>query len=523
MQVANLSLARAIRRPIALTRLILPAILLTGLLLRLGGISWGLPYLYHPDEPLGAWTALKIFQSGDLNPHFFGYGSLFFYLNTLAYIPYYLVGHLMGVLQSPADIPGLQLFALGVGRSLMPSQIILGRLVSVAIGVLCIAVAYGLGKRLASRRAGWLAAACVALSPSLVAHSQLITPNILAALMVLVALAALMRLTRHSCWPAYVLVGITIGGAVASKYNAGLLVLPWAVTLIAVHGRSVWRVPGVYLSALVALGTFVLVTPYAVLDSTKFIEDTQFHLAYYATANHPGMEGNVVEYYVTYLLTQEGLWAFLGLLATLVYLKRRDRNGLIAASFAVPYVLYVSTLSIRNDRTILIVLPVLLVMAADLLRLALTWVEGEQSSRMTARARIGLIGLIVVSLAYQGGQAIRLDTRLATPDGREYARRWIEANVPANAHVAMESYAPFIDPGLRPVTYFNRLIEHPPDWYAAQGYDWLVLCSVTYERFYHMPDRYAAEVAQYDALRARFAEVAVFDQNGVTVRILRVK
>src|SRR5450756_614705 len=154
--------------------LILLGVMVVGLVLRLGGLSYGLPYLYHPDEPLGATVALNMLKTGDLNPHFFGYGSLFFYLNALAYIPYFLLGRLLNVFHSPADIPNLQMLALGVGQTFMPAQIVLGRLVSVGEGMACIPVAYWIGSRLSNRRVGLLAAGCVALSPTDVIHSQFI-------------------------------------------------------------------------------------------------------------------------------------------------------------------------------------------------------------------------------------------------------------------------------------------------------------------------------------------------------------
>jgi hypothetical protein len=85
-------------------RWLLVGVTLAAFLLRLWGINFGLPYLYHPDEPGYVTIAQNIFKTGDLNPHFFNYPSLFFYLNALAYMPYYLAGRLAGAFSSPADI-----------------------------------------------------------------------------------------------------------------------------------------------------------------------------------------------------------------------------------------------------------------------------------------------------------------------------------------------------------------------------------------------------------------------------------
>jgi hypothetical protein len=111
---------------------------------------------------------------------------------------------------------------------------------------------------------------------------------------------------------------------------------------------------------------------------------------------------------------------------------------------------------------------------------------------------------------------------LTTPDGREYARRWIVDNLPPGTCLAAESYTPFIDPATYPVTYFDSLRQNSPEWYEAQGYQFLVLSNGMYQRFYALSDLYPADKAQYDALFARFPLAAKFDQNGTTIQILKV-
>ncbi len=500
----------------------LSGVIVLGLCLRVWGISYGLPYLYHPDEPLGVNVAINMIKTGDLNPHSFAYGSLFFYLNTIAQYFFYQAGKLAGMFQSPADIPGLVQLALGVGQSLMPTQIRVGRLVSILAGVLCIPMAYWLGVRLGDRKTGLLASAFVAVSPSLVLHSLFITPNILATLMVMLTLGTLLRLTSASRWPSFMLVGIAFGCAVASKYNAALLLLPCLVTYLTLYKRSIWKKPQVYLSLLVAGLTFLIVTPYAMLDFNKFIADVRFEMEHYAVMGHPGMEGNTLEFYITYLLKTHGLLAFIGLAMTLAYVKARNRNGLILAAFVVPYVAYVSSLRVRNDRTILIVLPILLVMAADGLLTLWRWPSAAAGVRHFG-LRVAVVVFVVVSIGFLSVQTVTQNVSLVTPDGREYARQWIASTVPPGTRIAAESYAPFIDPQDYQVDYFNGLRWNPPDWYTAHGYDLLVFSSGAYQRFYQMPELYPTEIEQYDTLFSRFPLIAEFDQNGMTIRILRVK
>jgi hypothetical protein len=182
----------------------------------------------------------------------------------------------------------------------------------------------------------------------------------------------------------------------------------------------------------------------------------------------------------------------------------------------------VSSLRVRNDRTILIVLPLLLIAAADGVLKLWRWLSTRSDpQRSLGRAAVA-IGMIV-SVGYLGAQSVTQDIRLLAPDGREYARQWIISTVLPGTHIAAESYAPFIDPQTYRVDYFNGLRANSPDWYVAQGYDLLVLSSGAYQRFYQYPSLYPVEISQYEALLARFPLIAEFDQNGTTIRILKVR
>ena len=62
---------------------------MVALALRLWGITFGLPYLEHPDEPFWIFAVLKMVKTGDPNPHDFIYPSLYYYLNALIYLVIY--------------------------------------------------------------------------------------------------------------------------------------------------------------------------------------------------------------------------------------------------------------------------------------------------------------------------------------------------------------------------------------------------------------------------------------------------
>ncbi len=503
------------------TRLIVVVLMVLGFVLRVWGIKYGLPYLYHPDEPL-LQNALTMVKTNDLNPHFFGYGSLFFYINAVVYWLYYHLGRMAGLFSSVTDIPDIQMIGMGVGRAFMPTQVIAGRLVSVFLGTLCIPVTYWLGTRLSGRRVGLLAAVLVTISAPLVIHSQFITPNILTTLLVLLTLAVCVWSTPERPYLSSILIGLGFGLAVASKYNAALLVIPVGVTYFLHYGWRMFKRPDLYIIPAMAGLTFLAVTPYALLDFTRFWSDTVFHLEYYRVASHPGMEGNTVNFYLTYLLNQEGLIVFLSIVPVIGYIRTRNRIGLILASFAIPYILYISTLEIRNDRTILITLPILLIMAADVLDSAWQRILKSDSLRFRQWALASLIAFVILSTAYLLYKTTDANIKKTMPDSREYARQWIETNIPDGNRIAVESYSPFIDPARYSVAYFPQLTLNSPDWYSEQDYHLLVFSSGQFARFYANQERYSEQVAMYDALWESFPEIAHFDQNGMTIRVFQV-
>ena len=115
-------------------------ILTAGFLVRVIGINFGLPDLYHADEPLLVNQAL-VFGSGDFNPHYFKTPSFLRYLLFGTFCLYYVAELLLGHVKGVSDFEDLFLTD--------PSSFyILGRLAFGAfLGALSIFLFYQLLKR----------------------------------------------------------------------------------------------------------------------------------------------------------------------------------------------------------------------------------------------------------------------------------------------------------------------------------------------------------------------------------------
>jgi Fe2+ transport system protein FeoA len=115
------------------------------------------------------------------------------------------------------------------------------------------------------------------------------------------------------------------------------------------------------------------------------------------------------------------------------------------------------------------------------------------------------------------------DARLLSPTNiRAVARVWIADNLPPGAKVAIESYAPFVDPVLFTVQGYRQMIDHNLAWYVQQDFDYLVFSEGMYGRFFREPDKYYNEISQYQELFSQCDLMRVFRDGRYEVRVYRV-
>jgi hypothetical protein len=110
-----------------------------------------------------------------------------------------------------------------------------------------------------------------------------------------------------------------------------------------------------------------------------------------------------------------------------------------------------------------------------------------------------------------------------TVNSRETARIWIEKNLPSGSKIAIESYSPFINPSKFRVYGFGRIIDHSPEWYVEQDFNYLIFSEGMFGRFYHDPQRYRREISQYDSFFERFTLVKIFTDGDYEIRIYKIK
>lgn len=495
-------------------------LILIALALRLWGLNFGLPYMYHPDEPRYVISAQRLFQTHNLDPNSLpdiASSSFIYVLNALAYIPYYLMGKLFGLFNNPTDIPAPTMLVMGTGFITRPSVFLLGRWLTLSFSLANVLLTFIIGREwLDSKTAGFLAALFLAISPSHVSHSRYITPDTFTVFFSLLFFWLTIRLAQKESPTIYALAGIGLGCLLSTKISGALIILPLLVNHFYRYKLGGLRKPGLWLLALTTLLAFGLTTPYLLVNFQDVIGDILAEGQHYS-AGHAGMEGDSFSWYLNYLGQTAGLIYAIAILEIGRGLYHRSQKIILLAIFPIFYFIFISSFVVRNDRTILPLTPFLFLLAASFL--VSLWPR-------FASVRFGqwwIVGFVIIGVAMPLARTIRNNVILTTPNSRETARLWLADYLPDGDRLAIEAYSPYIDPARFSVQSFYKLIDHPPNWYVENGFDYLVFSQGMFGRFYLEPQKYGNEIAQYEALFAQFTLLKQFNDGGYEVRIYQIR
>jgi 4-amino-4-deoxy-L-arabinose transferase-like glycosyltransferase len=377
--------------------------LILACLLRIWGLDYGIPHpTIRPDEERLAGRAQTIFATGDWHPGSFFYPSLPFYADALALHVYYGAGKLMGRYEEPRDF----LFDIAVTRPGLHYRI--SRAVSAAAGVATVLAAYALSLA-AYRRTGpaLLAALSLAVCHVHVRDSHFATVDVIATLFVTLSLVFTSRALERPTARNFALAGVLAGLATSSKYNAGLVVIPIGVAALYRGRHAVSRLP---LAAAAAAGAFALTSPYVLLrldgfqSNMSFLEDYLYRSGDLAIWDHLKLtfpHGLGWPLYVA---------SALGLARALL---RRCASDVTLLSFAVPFLVLISSVRVTFPRYVLPLVPLLMVLAADFVASLLDRIPSPRArSLSSAVAALVLLAPPLLDSSAFARIAAREDTRL---------------------------------------------------------------------------------------------------------------
>ncbi len=460
----------------------LALVLLAALGLRLWGIGQGLPYIYNIDEA-GHFVPKAVDMSAHgLNPHYFVNPPALTYVLHLVFVVWFGARH--GVLREYAS---------------HPDRVFLVARVTVALlGTAAVWLLYLLGARLFDRRVGLLAGAieAVAFLPVFYGHFAL---NDAATLLPLtLSLLGSAGVLRRGRMRDYALAGLGLGLACASKYTAGIAIVPLAAAVAARYldsmdpmstrakspqststhttstramstdkaptramsthsgGRQV--LAGIAVAGACALGAFLLANPYALLDFQRFHSELvhQSSLSEEAQGKLGAPRQSGLLYYLWSLTWGLGWAPALAALGGAIAIWRGDaRIGWLLVPAPLLFLGFMGLQDRYFGRWLLPIFPIACMLAAYFavasaqracLRLGRVGGTGrvvhESVPHTRARGTLFAIlvgGLVATLLLAQGLlYSIHNDIVLARADTRNLTRAWMVAYVPRGARIVLE-------------------------------------------------------------------------------------
>jgi hypothetical protein len=399
----------------------LTGILLIAAALRIFPVWFGLPFHYaRPDEEESISRAVGVLTGG-LNPHFFHWPSLTFYVFA-------------GTLGTVSAIRSLA----GVGPSLPVDVALITARTAVAVaGTLTVIPLFRLGQRMGGQRVGLLAAGFLAVAPLHVRDSHFATTDVLMTLLLTASLAALVAAydtaratTKGARQQQFAIAGLLAGLATSTKYNAAVAVVSMAaaqILLLVRPGSGSWATrrwrsvepTAIFAAAFVA--GFVAGTPYAVLDFPAFAADFSYELTHLSGGHAVPLGRGWYAHAARSLPYGCGLLLFIASLAGLAIAARRHpQHTVIVASFALAYYAVIGSGYTVFFRYVMPLVPIVCLFAAMATKRAV--------DRLGAGVKTGSAILIALLMSIAGPSlltSVRTDLLLARTDTRVIAARWL--------------------------------------------------------------------------------------------------
>ena len=442
-----------------MTRVGLVVIVVLAAGLRLWGIAHGLPFLMGRPDEAEALRHTGGFPGGHLNPGWFVYPNLFFWVVWLWNELVLAAARLVTPIAAYADL---------VRADDLAPLILGGRVLSALVGTLTVLATGVVGRRLGGAALGLVSAALLAVCFLHVRDSHALKADVYLTAGMIPCLWLLARWVATPRLVLALLAAVAIGLTMGMKYPAVLLMVPaWQASWMVCSGDGIRRlVPHrhmVVVGGLAAL-VFCAVSPFFFLDAEQLrgTVDLVLRATYGA---RPGQAGEAAGGWA------ERLEAFLGARTFRYHLLESLRHGMglplallapvaitaaawrerepffkLAALFCAVYYVAIGFGQATLARYLTPLTPLLCLLAARLLTRAAALVPPR-------RLRWAALAAATVALAAPTlRSAIAYDRIAARTDTRVQAYAWMARELPAGAVVAVlgSVYFPIADPALPP-------------------------------------------------------------------------
>jgi len=404
-----------------------------GFTLRLLGISYGLPYLSHPDEARVILDTLSMGHRFSLLPFRPDYALIYRYFLLFIYGLYYLIGKVFNLFSGPYD------FALKF--LINPTNIyLISRFLSVLFGSLIAIPAYLIGEKIfQSEKIGVVSFIFVIFEFQLLQHSQWTLYPIFLSFFSLVVFYFIFRVIKKPTRGNFIFCGLFCGLAISVQNQGIFLIPPLIMAYILIFKLNIREIrlklffELVFIS-LSCLALFSLLgNLYWLFIFKKSLAKTLelWGVTRVGFSSAPPYSYNIISmftWFITELIRQDLLLGIIMVFGLVYSIWRRKPYDYIFISFIIPYLYFISKWAFRNLHDMLSLLPIMCVFAARSIV--------ELTERKLRTKYLYVVTLLIISPLFY--QALLIDARKLKKDTRILAKEWIEKNIPAGSRIGVD-------------------------------------------------------------------------------------
>jgi len=402
-------------------------VFLLALILRIKDIGLFLPYFEAGDEKFLVESSLNIIRTGDLNPHFFWYGSFpIYWISAIYYLVILILWPFSNQSSLASFIGNLNIYDYHF------LFFYIGRITSVLFSLLTIYLLYAIGKNLFGKKTGKI---ILFLSSFNVFHaflSQLFKVDISLSFWILATVYFALKILESGKIINYVLGGICVGLAMSTKYNfLAFIPLAAARVLKDKEWKSLFELK-LFLAGYVAAVTFIVTCPFSILDFKDFYSQLYFQMKTLQQGPYDPMSFLTGIPYLAPLIAIGGsdpLIAFSSVFGLIIVFRKDWRSAVLVSCFPVIYFIFAFGVSkLPNPQNIFPTFPFLVIFSGFFFK------QFFESNR--PRYRHLAVGIFILNIIFQIlFYFIYLPPYQAWEYPYKESVKWIEKNIDKNSIV----------------------------------------------------------------------------------------